>query len=333
MQCNRSLNFMILVAWIVIQAGVVSAQQTIPRSVGSGPEKPPASLTPLLTSPSFDCGKASSPTDKAVCASSVLVNLDLRYAELYRGLRSTDLKDQALREARQYNSDRQKCAGDEVCISREYEKAISQLTSLVNSISSARAEQPLPTPVTNEQATPPPTVDVGEVAKNQGAKGELVAPEESGSANASSAQAVDAWQAPDDIQGMTALAFLIAFLAGVVGGRYAWAFLVLVALGGFYLTKSDFFGYALLALIAYKIYLLPASIAESRGHRHQSLIFWINLLLGFSGIVWLLALVWALSGDSTKDCPVCAEAVQARAKVCIYCAYDFDARQRRVASA
>ena len=54
---------------------------------------------------------------------------------------------------------------------------------------------------------------------------------------------------------MTALAFLIAFLAGVVGGRYAWAFLVLVALGGFYLTKSDFFGYALLALIAYKIYL------------------------------------------------------------------------------
>ena len=48
------------------------------------------------------------------------------------------------------------------------------------------------------------------------------------------------------------------------------------------------------ALIA-AAYLLPAIIAGYRGHASAGGIFVLNLLLGWSGIVWIIALIWALS--------------------------------------
>lgn len=42
-------------------------------------------------------------------------------------------------------------------------------------------------------------------------------------------------------------------------------------------------------------YLLPAIIAALRGHASAWGIFALNLLLGWSGIVWIIALIWALS--------------------------------------
>ncbi|QVL32669.1 superinfection immunity protein [Telmatocola sphagniphila] len=41
-------------------------------------------------------------------------------------------------------------------------------------------------------------------------------------------------------------------------------------------------------------YWLPALIAHCRHHPNEVLIFWINLLLGITGIGWLAALGWAL---------------------------------------
>ena len=41
-------------------------------------------------------------------------------------------------------------------------------------------------------------------------------------------------------------------------------------------------------------YLLPWAIAASRGLRNSSQIFWLNLLLGWSCIGWIVALVMAL---------------------------------------
>lgn len=43
------------------------------------------------------------------------------------------------------------------------------------------------------------------------------------------------------------------------------------------------------------VYLLPAIIAGIRGHASAWGIFALNLLLGWSGIVWIIALIWALS--------------------------------------
>lgn len=43
------------------------------------------------------------------------------------------------------------------------------------------------------------------------------------------------------------------------------------------------------------IYLLPTISAFSRGHASRWGIFATNLLLGWSGILWIVALIWSLS--------------------------------------
>jgi hypothetical protein len=52
---------------------------------------------------------------------------------------------------------------------------------------------------------------------------------------------------------------------------------------------------ALIIALAGIFYLLPAIIAGFRGHASAWGIFALNLLLGWSGIVWIVALIWALS--------------------------------------
>jgi T4 superinfection immunity protein len=56
-------------------------------------------------------------------------------------------------------------------------------------------------------------------------------------------------------------------------------------------------------LIALVSYFLPAVIASCRGHHNQGAIFALNLLLGWTLLGWVAALVWSLT------------AVQAQAKV------------------
>jgi hypothetical protein len=62
-------------------------------------------------------------------------------------------------------------------------------------------------------------------------------------------------------------------------------------------------------------YLIPAFIAFARGHPHRYALFWLNLFLGWSGIVWFGALIWAIAisvedersqsspGPSASDAP------------------------------
>ena len=52
---------------------------------------------------------------------------------------------------------------------------------------------------------------------------------------------------------------------------------------------------ALTIALACAFYLLPAIIAAFRDHPSGWGIFVLNLLLGWSGIVWIVALIWALS--------------------------------------
>lgn len=57
-------------------------------------------------------------------------------------------------------------------------------------------------------------------------------------------------------------------------------------------------GSALLTLILLAFaYLFPACVASGRDHRNSLAIFVFNLLLGWSGIGWVLALVWACTAN------------------------------------
>jgi len=52
-----------------------------------------------------------------------------------------------------------------------------------------------------------------------------------------------------------------------------------------------FFGFGLV------LYFLPSIIAVARSKRDTTAIFVLNLLLGWTAIGWVIALVWALKTD------------------------------------
>ena len=41
-------------------------------------------------------------------------------------------------------------------------------------------------------------------------------------------------------------------------------------------------------------YLFPALIAETQGHKEQAHITKVNALWGWTGVMWIICLVWAL---------------------------------------
>ena len=49
--------------------------------------------------------------------------------------------------------------------------------------------------------------------------------------------------------------------------------------------------------IAGLIYFLPTAIASGNGKRNIGAIFAFNLLLGWSGLGWIICLVWSLCED------------------------------------
>ncbi|HZZ61869.1 MAG TPA: superinfection immunity protein [Roseiarcus sp.] len=54
-------------------------------------------------------------------------------------------------------------------------------------------------------------------------------------------------------------------------------------------------------LIGLSVYLLPAIIAALRGHLDAAAIFVLNLVLGWTGIGWLVALIWSLTGNTRRN--------------------------------
>jgi ABC-type transport system involved in cytochrome c biogenesis permease component len=51
------------------------------------------------------------------------------------------------------------------------------------------------------------------------------------------------------------------------------------------------------ACIFIVIYFIPAYVAFRRWHRSDLAIFVLNLFLGWTALGWILALVWACTGD------------------------------------
>lgn len=62
---------------------------------------------------------------------------------------------------------------------------------------------------------------------------------------------------------------------------------------------SQFMGLLLVFAVMAAGYLIPTIIAAMRGHRNTVPIFVINLLLGWTGMPWAIALAWSLM-DSTR---------------------------------
>src|ERR1700678_1387832 len=59
-------------------------------------------------------------------------------------------------------------------------------------------------------------------------------------------------------------------------------------------------GMFLLILSFLFFYFLPSIAATSRNHPSNMGIFALNLLLGWTGLIWIICLVWALSDNSRK---------------------------------
>jgi hypothetical protein len=54
-------------------------------------------------------------------------------------------------------------------------------------------------------------------------------------------------------------------------------------------------GLACVGLISLVLYFLPFIVAGMRGHQNTAAIFVLTLLLGWTGIGWIVALVWAFT--------------------------------------
>ncbi len=81
------------------------------------------------------------------------------------------------------------------------------------------------------------------------------------------------------------------------------------------------------------VYFLPALIARDRKHHNAAAIFVLNLLLGWTLLGWVAALIWAfaqpaivaLEGAGSAaaarriPCPFCAEPILADARLCRFC--------------
>jgi T4 superinfection immunity protein len=89
-------------------------------------------------------------------------------------------------------------------------------------------------------------------------------------------------------------------------------------------------GVVLILALAVVVYFLPSMIATHRTHPHRVGIFLLDLLMGWTVIGWVAALVWASIGEPRKrgarvPCPHCRESMDPLASVCPHCRRDIDA--------
>ena len=57
------------------------------------------------------------------------------------------------------------------------------------------------------------------------------------------------------------------------------------------------------ALVIFIFYFIPWSIAQRRKHKNTLAIFMTNLFLGWTGIGWIAALIWACTANTRPKEP------------------------------
>lgn len=103
-------------------------------------------------------------------------------------------------------------------------------------------------------------------------------------------------------------------------------------------SGSPWAGFVLL-VAAFVIYFLPTFVASNRKHVNFTSIFLVNLILGWTFLGWVAALVWASSANTEKpaekcapgltvsgdrSCPYCAETIKSAAIKCKHCGADVE---------
>lgn len=93
-------------------------------------------------SASFDCGKASSFVEKAICSNSELSALDDSLSSAYsNALSDPDSSDEIKSSQRNWIKNRNSCQ-DNACLKKVYSKRINELTTEISSSSSSLIKEP-----------------------------------------------------------------------------------------------------------------------------------------------------------------------------------------------
>ena len=93
--------------------------------------------------PSFDCGKASTPTELKICKVDALAVLDRELAALYRKRRSGSPNPKSVEGAQnQWLAVRDVCAADEACIAKEMTAHKKALEEAIARFANAPAKDP-----------------------------------------------------------------------------------------------------------------------------------------------------------------------------------------------
>lgn len=102
------------------------------------------------------------------------------------------------------------------------------------------------------------------------------------------------------------------------GSIMAILLLVLIYFGGYIVLLPS--------IILVGVYFIPALIATKRDHPQKSAILIINILLGWTFLGWVIALVWAILKQepnieklSNKICFRCGNISNSKAEFCIKC--------------
>jgi hypothetical protein len=86
----------------------------------------------------------------------------------------------------------------------------------------------------------------------------------------------------------------------------------------------------ILVALCLLVYFLPAIVAKEREHPNATAITVLNLILGWTLLGWVAALVWALTVSRVAPkiaqsdvarclCPACGESISIHAQVCRFC--------------
>ncbi|SFO08525.1 lysozyme inhibitor LprI family protein [Xenorhabdus japonica] len=94
-------------------------------------------FSPLNFAASFDCTKAKTPDEKAICSNLKLNDLDVEMSVKYhflRGLFAMGVSGEIYDSQTAWLKQRQKCKGDTACLLQSYRTRINQLDKLYDLI-------------------------------------------------------------------------------------------------------------------------------------------------------------------------------------------------------